>query len=68
MGEGRPEGTKLRLVSFDRRVADFKERLEHGDASRVTKADVIAWKNTLLDRGLSAKTINDGYLASIRTL
>ncbi len=56
------------LVSFNQHVADFKERLKHSDASRVTKADVIAWKDALLDKGLSAKTINDGYLASIRTL
>lgn len=56
------------LVSFEAHVAAFKAHLGHDDAKRVTKADVLAWKDGLIDKGLSAKSINGSYLASIRTL
>jgi integrase len=56
------------LVSFRQHVAAFKAHLNHNDARRATKADVIAWKDALLDKKLAAKTINGSYLASIRTL
>lgn len=56
------------LVSFRQHVAAFKAHLGHNDARRVTKTDVIAWKDALLDKRLAAKTINGSYLASVRTL
>ena len=56
------------LVSFRQHVTAFKDHLGHNDPRRVTKADAIAWKDTLQARGLSATTINGSYLASIRTL
>lgn len=56
------------LVSFRQHVAAFKAHLKHNDPRRVTKTDAIAWKDALLDKGLSATTINGSYLASIRTL
>ena len=56
------------LVSFRQHVAAFKAHLKHNDPRRVTKADAIAWKDTLQAKGLSATTINGSYLASIRTL
>lgn len=56
------------LVSFRQHVAAFKAHLKHNDPHRVTKTDAIAWKDALLDKGLSATTINGSYLASIRTL
>jgi integrase len=58
-------------VSFRQHVVDFKRHLGHSDPRRVAKADVISWKDALLEREqpkLSVRTINDGYLASIRTL
>ena len=54
--------------SWRHHVTDFKDYLKHNDARLVTRSNVIAWKDSLVDRGLSAKTINSGYLASIRTL
>jgi len=56
------------LVSFRGHVAAFKAHLGHNDALRVSRADVIKWKDALIDKGLSAKSINGSYLASIRTL
>lgn len=56
------------LVSFRGHVAAFKAHLGHNDALRVSRADVIKWKDALIEKGLSAKTINGSYLASIRTL
>lgn len=56
------------LVAFRQHVDAFKGHLKHNDVKRVTRGDVIAWKDVLLEKGLSAKTINSSYLASIRTL
>ena len=36
--------------------------------SRVKKTDVVAWKDALVDRGLSLKTISGGHLATLNTL
>ncbi|ACA15983.1 integrase family protein [Methylobacterium sp. 4-46] len=36
------------------------------DAGRVTKADVVAWKDTLVAAGGAPKTINDSKLAALR--
>ncbi|WP_152024968.1 hypothetical protein [Candidatus Filomicrobium marinum] len=46
-------------VSFRASVAALAAHLGHKDARQVTRADVIAWKDALIDKGLSAKTIND---------
>lgn len=56
------------IVSFNHHVADFEKHLGHNDARRVTKRDVVAWKDKLLERGLKPNTINGGYLASISVL
>ena len=56
------------IVSFTHHVADFKAHLGHNEVLRVTKSDVVAWKDKLLGRGLAAKTINGSYLASISAL
>jgi integrase len=49
-------------------VKAFKQHLGHGDAGRVMKADVRAWRDALATKGLSAKTINGTYIATVRTL
>lgn len=54
--------------AFRSAVAAFKLHLKHDDPSRVTKADVRDWKDALLTKGLSAKTINGSYIANVRTL
>lgn len=46
----------------------LKEHLGHNDPRRVTRADMVAWKDKLIDRGLSPNSIRDSHLASIKTL
>jgi integrase len=56
-------------VSTWRGCADaFVAHLGHDDMARATKADVVAWKDALVDRGLSPKTIGGGHLATLNTL
>lgn len=38
----------------------------HDDAARVTDEDVVRWKDSLVASGLSAATVNDKHLASLR--
>ncbi|WP_127075818.1 site-specific integrase [Rhodomicrobium lacus] len=49
-------------------VKAFSSHLGHAEPARVTKDDVRAWRDTLLEKGLSAKTINGTYLAHIQAL
>ncbi|MBN9268602.1 MAG: site-specific integrase, partial [Hyphomicrobium sp.] len=52
------EKSRRSLSAFRGVVKAFKLHLGHGDASRVTKADVRAWRDALASKGLSAKSIN----------
>ena len=56
------------VTTWSSYVRALKKHLGHDDAGRVTKADILAWKNTLVEKGYSAKGIKDGQLASVRTL
>lgn len=47
-------------------VESFAIFLGHNDATRVTKADVVRWKDALLEAGNSPKTINDAKLAALK--
>jgi integrase len=49
-------------------LRSLQEFLGHEDISKLTKYDVVAWKDKLRLSGLSASTINDGYLACIKRL
>lgn len=46
----------------------LKEYVLHQDCSKITSDCIIGWKNWLLDRELSTKTINDTHLAAIKRL
>jgi len=47
----------------------FVAFLKHDDAARVTKGDIIAWKDhRLLTQGLSAKTVRDSDLAALKAI
>jgi hypothetical protein len=48
------------------RVESLIEHLGHGDASRLTRADLNEWTAALVAKGLSKKTIIDGYLPAVR--
>ncbi|WP_291336807.1 hypothetical protein [Albidovulum sp.] len=41
--------------------------LKHDDANRVTKKDLLAWRDHLMT-SLTAKTVNDIYLSTVRSL
>ncbi|MDP2409616.1 MAG: site-specific integrase [Pseudolabrys sp.] len=54
------------VTSWRGHVKQFKRHLGHDDPRRVTRDNVVAWKDILLARGL--KGINDGHLATIKAL
>lgn len=43
------------------------KQLGHDNANRLTKKDLLSWRNGLLNQ-LSPKTVSDVYLASVRTV
>ena len=49
-------------------VRAFREHLNHDDPARVTKADIVAWKDALVTDGYARKGIKDGQLAAMRAL
>ena len=49
-------------------VRALRKHLGHDDPSRVTKADIVAWKDALVAANYSPKGIKDGQLAAIRAL
>lgn len=56
------------IEAFRYAVASLKDHLGHNDPLRVSKADIRGWRDALRDGGRSAKTVNDSYLALVRTL
>ncbi|NPD15272.1 hypothetical protein HOY34_08675 [Xinfangfangia sp. D13-10-4-6] len=48
-------------------VANLRAFLRHNDARKVTKKDLLAWRDSLLP-SLSAKTVNDAYRSNVRSL
>ncbi len=48
-------------------VEKLRKFVKHDDAARLTKRDVLEWRNDLLTT-LSAKTVSDKYLSTIRSL
>lgn len=62
------------IKAWRRQLDAFVAYLGHEDASVVTTADVVAWKEHLLNGGgvdgksLSAKTVKDTYLSVIKTV
>ncbi|MGX7743148.1 site-specific integrase [Rhodopseudomonas parapalustris] len=54
--------------SYRNTVAKFVTFLGHDDASRVSKDDVLRFKEHRLASGVSAKTVKDSDLAALKTL
>lgn len=44
------------------------EQVGHEDASRITKKDLMAWRDGLLEAGIAPKTIAAKYLAAIKAV
>jgi integrase len=57
-----------------RHIARFIEFVGHDDAAKITRADIVAWKQALLTRPnskgalLSNRTVRDSYLAAIKSV
>ncbi|WP_417264224.1 DUF6538 domain-containing protein [Celeribacter sp.] len=58
----RDNGKRLRPVQ-----ENLRKFLKHDDAAKITKKDLIAWREHLME-SLSAKTVNDIYLSAVRSL
>ncbi|WP_333795082.1 hypothetical protein [Hyphomicrobium sp.] len=56
------------IVAYRAAVANFSQHLGHNQPMRVTKPDVRQWRDALLAGDRTPKTVNDSYLAHIRTL
>lgn len=54
--------------AYKRIFADFSRFVGHDDAARVTKANVIAYKDDRLSKGTSAKTVKDSDLSALRSV
>ena len=50
-------------------IESLRKFLGHADARRITRKDLLAWRDNLLEvRKLSAKTVSDIYLSAVRSL
>lgn len=48
-------------------IASLRKFLRHNNATRITKKDLLAWRDHLMN-DLSAKTVNDIYHSAVRAL
>ncbi len=64
--EKQPKPATLQL--YTTYITRFSEFVGHDDASRVTKKDVVGWKQRLLDAGDAPKTINGAKLAAVKAV
>ena len=49
-------------------MSQLKAHVGHNDAARITKADMVAWKDALVALGRAPKGIKDGQLAATRSI
>ncbi|MDE4143174.1 MAG: integrase [Pseudophaeobacter sp. bin_em_oilr2.035] len=61
-GSMRDGGKQLGLA-----VEKLREFVRHDDAARLTKKDIMAWRDHLL-KSLSAQTVSSKYLSTVRSL
>jgi integrase len=54
--------------SYRSSLGDFAKFAKHSEAHRVTRDEVRRWRDQLQSRGLTPKTINDSYLAAIKSV
>jgi len=54
------------ITTWRGHLRQFAEHLGHDDPTRVTREDVVSWKDSLVERGL--KGIRTGHLATIKRL
>ncbi|WP_161596474.1 site-specific integrase [Paracoccus aeridis] len=67
--EHRRNGKAERTITdFRGKVRKLVEFVEHDDAAALTAADIVRWKDHLLDTGIGARTVSDKYLVAVRGL
>jgi integrase len=49
-------------------LASLRQHLKHEDVRRLTKNDIVTWKDRLVAQGHSASNINGSYLACVHAL
>lgn len=64
--EKEPKAATVQL--YTTYITRFGEFVGHDDASRVTRKDVVAWKQHLLDAGDAPATINGAKLAALKAV
>lgn len=65
-GETKPANSTV--GGWRRYIETFVELVGHDDAARITSHDVVRWKDALVERGDSPKTINASKLAALKTI
>jgi integrase len=56
------------IKSWRAPLESLKSFLGHEDAHRISERDIVRWKDHLLSLELAPKTINDGYLSSMKAI
>ncbi len=56
------------VADYRRLLKEFAAFVGHEDAMRLTKSDIRRWRDKLIEAGSPKKTINDRYLASIKSV
>src|SRR3984957_15442062 len=59
-----PSTVKRWSPVVDRLIA----HLGHDDAAAIARADIVAWKDALLDGGMSNVTVRDVYVAAVKSM
>lgn len=49
-------------------ISSLIQHLGHDDASKITKINILQWRDHLIASGLKAKTVANKYLAAVRAL
>lgn len=66
--EGEGDKAPGTVVAYKAAVASLRQHLGHNDPARVSRPDIRNWRDLLLKGDRTPKTVNDSYLAHIRTL
>ena len=55
-------------ANWDHAINALIKFLGHGDARRITKRNLLDWRDALMTSGKAAKTVSDKYLAAVRAV
>lgn len=55
-------------ANWNHTIADLRKFWGHDDAGRISKRNLLDWRDALLSSGKAPKTVSDKYLAAIRAV